>query len=84
MNAVIVGQLGGAPKVRWRTALLCAAGLGVFGAAIAAITYFALAGQFSWLAAIVGFFGPSITVGAAIQQALNEPLENLTPLDRLA
>lgn len=81
MGVVLVGSLDEQRHVCWGSALLLGCVLGIFCAAVAAGVYFALAGQFSLLATVIGFIGPFITIGAGIQNALRLPLEQLAPLD---
>ncbi len=80
VGMILVGQSHGRRKIRWGAAFLVSCALGVFGAVVAAATYFALSGMFSPIAAIIGFGGPFITVGSGIQRALKLPIEQLTPL----
>jgi hypothetical protein len=80
MSVIIVGRLNGRRHVRWATALLLGCALGILGAAAAAAVYFLLCGAFSPLAALIGFWGPFITVGVGIQNALRTPVERLSPL----
>lgn len=81
VGIVLVGQSQGRRKIRWGTAFLISCALGLFGAAVAATTYFALCGSFSPMAIIIGFGGPFITVGSGIQRALKLPVEQLAPLN---
>jgi hypothetical protein len=80
MKIVIVGRLNERRHVRWVAALLLSCALGIFGAAVASAVYFVLCGAFSPIAAIIGFWGPFITVGVGIQNALRTPVERLSPL----
>jgi hypothetical protein len=82
MNIVLVGRSNGRREIRWGAAFILACALGVFCAAVAAVTYYAFSGQFSFLATAIGFIGPFITIGIGIQQALRLPIERLTPLNR--
>ena len=62
---LIVGQLNGRRKIRWEAAFLLGCALVIFGSGIATAFYFILAGQPSWLAAILGFVLPfNISVSA--------------------
>ena len=82
MAVVLVGESSGRMVTRWTAALLLGFALGCLTAAIAAIVYYALAGQFSLIAVALGFFGPFILLGADIQHARRLPITELTPLDR--
>lgn len=82
MGIILVGQLNGRRQILWRNAIVLSCALGLFGAAVSATTYFALCGQFSLPAAMIGFVGPFLTVGTGIRLACRLPAEQLAPLDR--
>jgi len=77
---LIVGQLNGRRKIRWEAAFLLGCALGIFGSGIATAFYFILAGQPSWLAAILGFVLPFNIVGIGIKQGCQLPVEQLKQL----
>ena len=81
MEYVLVGRSNGRRQVRWGTALLLSCALGSFCAMIAAGAYFALSGTWSAPAAVIGFFGPFLTIWAGIRSELQFLVDQLTPLD---
>jgi hypothetical protein len=81
MSVILVGQLNGHRQVRWGVAFLVACVLGCFTAAVAAATYFVLSGELSILAAMIGFVGAFITIGAGIRHSYRLPVDKLTPLN---
>lgn len=84
MGIILVGRLDGRRHIRWSSAVVVSCALGVFSAAVAAATYYSLSGQLSLPAALVGFVGPFITVGAGIRQGLHLPIEQHAALDHIA
>lgn len=82
MRIIVVGRSKGHPQIQWASALLLACPLGIFGAAIASATYFALCGGFSLAVTLTGFIGPMIAVGAGIQSSMQLPIDQLTDLDQ--
>jgi hypothetical protein len=81
MRVVLVGRSGGRVVIRWGVALLLGCALGFFTAAAAEMVYYALAGQFSFIAAAIGFLGPFLTTGVGIQHAMQIPISELSSFD---
>lgn len=81
MKLVFVGQSDGRRQIKWSAALLASCLLGMVSAAVAVALYFLLTRTISVPCAVLGFFGPFISIGSGIQRALKLPLEQLTPLD---
>lgn len=81
MNLVLVGQSNGRRKARWGVAFFLGCVLGCFSAAISAAVYYALSGEWSLSATLLGFAGPLIIVAVGIQLAWRMPIEQLTSLE---
>ena len=75
MNVILVQQVNGGRQIRWGAALLLSCVLGCFTGAVAGAVYFALAGEMSWTAAMIGFAGPLIVVGTGIRRAMAVPFQ---------
>jgi hypothetical protein len=80
-GVILVGQSNGLRRIRWGVVCLLGCAVGIFSGAVALAVYFALSGTFSPPAAMIGFFGPFITVGTGVQRALKLHVEELPPLN---
>ena len=77
----LVGRPNGRRQVRLGSALLLICVLVNVYATVAAVAYFALSGTWSAPAAVIGFFGPFLTIWAGIRSELQFLVDQLTPLD---
>jgi hypothetical protein len=81
MRIVLVGCAKGHRQIQWGAAFIIGVTLGLVGAAVATGFYYLLGGEFSLLAAMTGFLGPSLMVGAGVLSACQLPVGQLTKLD---
>ena len=81
VRIVVVGRVGGHRRVRWGALALVGTVLGLFGAAVACGSYFALAGTVSPVATAVGLLGALLAVGSSAYRACRVPVEFLPSLD---